>query len=408
MTARLTDDLLRVALRPAPDVAAPDHFMASLLSGMATHAQRREPRLKVLGRSAFGSGRVVLIVLLLLALLIGAVWIASQRTRLSTSGPVMLVNAAGVLTSVDPDSGTLLATFPGEGRALGVGRSTDGLAVAYWTIEGSAAHLWLARSDGAGAREIPIDAAISLAHDPGGVIFSMDGGAFVATATADEVERVLVVRVDDGTASLIGPPGIGGYVPSPDGTEVAFNYGNDFAQHDTIGVMNVDGTQAHPITDNRLFSTHGPDSWSRDGWIYFGADSHSDPVPTYLGYLNGIFRVNVPDQVPQRLTPLDVVADAASLSPDENSLAYTVWTNPDRRDLWVMSPVGVDQHLLSASANFLGWSADSQSILAELHHTNGSGDLAIIPLDGTGPTKLISMQSCSGCFSDVSWGFPRP
>jgi hypothetical protein len=310
------------------------------------------------------------------------------------------------------------ATLPGNGTISGVGRSADGRLVAYWVNNGRAHDLWIAGADGAHPRRVAFDGDTSGIYPPGGAIFSPDGrsivvSAFTATSQVGggPLARVAVPRVDTATAAFVGPYDVGGYDPSADGSQIAFLYGALSGHEGAIGVMNIDGTGDHPVTDGRVITAHGADSWSSDAWIYFGAETRLAQPVTGFPVSNGVYRERAVGGSLERLTGLDVVADAAALSPSEHEVAYMVWTSQlDPPDLWVMNPDGSGQHLLAPDASILGWSADSRSVLAEISHTSCDSDLDAIPVDGSTTLTVLHSDQCSGTqhFGDVSWGFPRP
>jgi len=410
MTPMLTDDAIRSALRPGAEIAAPPEFMGDLMKRIAANpaqggrfgAQSWRPTLRL-------AMQLALVILLILALVLSA-FVIGNLTKLGGPNGVVAAIENGQVVTLDPRTGEAFATVSEFAEPAGLGRSPDGSTLAFWSRVDGAWRPWTMRADGTTQTRLANNLA-SISMQPGGMIYSENGLLLTSGAKVDGVDRILVIDLGSGDGTLLGPPeGAGGHVPSPNGDRIAFNFSHGQGHH-TIAVMTADGEDLTDLTTELAADSGGADSWSPDGkWIYFGAGGPQVDSEGHGYTASTVYRVNVETREIEPLTH-DQVAAAPALSPDGTLVAYMAWSDPNTPpDLWVMNADGGGAHLLREKADIRGWSGDNNYVLVEFNAGGFEARLVAIPVAGGADQIITTNAECWSppCFSDVSWGHPRP
>jgi WD40 repeat protein len=412
MTDERIDALLRrldVASDPDPEFERSTY--AALLSraraARVTDASRigslqRDIRLIVAGARrqsvAAPLGVVGAVVLLILATIV-AFAIVGAMNRSIPNGP-LIVSVRGELQAVDTRDGSVRNILPPGNDTRGVSRSPDGRLVAFWTIDGGSARLYVVSVDGQDRRELGADLHL-------GWTDAIDTWSPDSRSLATEVvigigpARIVVADVVTGAARIVTPLGLAAHAPlwSLDGNWIAF--AKQTGAFRSLAIIRTDGSGMRTISGD-LSGVAGPDTWSPDGqWIYF---SNND---------GGIYRANVPGAFTQRLTGNDLAAFAPTSSPDGTLISFIV-SRSDHWDLYVANSDGTGARQLLEHATNAGWSSDGRYVLAEWTPSDQPGGLAVIGPDGSGFRVVLpfgadcSSGSRQSCTEGVGWGQPRP
>ena len=102
--------------------------------------------------------------------------------------------------------------------------------------------------------------------------WSPDSRTLATEVRTGGVARILLVDVATGSTRTVTPIDVVAHDPlwSPDGGSIAFRH--EMPAGSSVAVVRVDGSDLHDVSGNlRGLSAAGPDTWSPDGWIYFGA-----------------------------------------------------------------------------------------------------------------------------------------
>jgi hypothetical protein len=404
-TFTLTDAAIERALTPDRNVAAPADFTQRIAIAIAP--KPRQSRLWVLNPAAWPRQaplmKQLLLLLLLLALLVGAVALALQPRKAFANGDVIVASGAQLL-EVDPETGASRTLLSGEGEIFGVTRSGDGQLISFWTKTLTAGtSLEIVSAGGLDSRRV----ATNLSPSPIGQgqidVWSPDRKWLAAGVISGYESRILLVDVASGDGQLIGPTGAGNPLWSPDGQLLAFSYTPEHVS--VVAVMRPDGSGLRVVSgDLGVFNASGVNNWSPDGaWLYFGAERNNFNE-------SHIYRANVEEGYSEQLT-FDLVTAAPALSPDGTQVAYSEWERGvGIQNLNIMDADGGNQRLLLESTLNLGWSNDSQFLLAEWRPPGANYELVVLRPDGTDRRTLMTFEG--GCFSacveNIGWGQPRP
>jgi Tol biopolymer transport system component len=393
------NDLRRLEIDASPDPAFVSRSVAVLL---ATAGESRRQDASFVGRlrrvaspatTGFGRGgaetwrllRGPVIVLLLLALLLGALITVGALLRTPTLGGVnglAVTTFGGELTAIDTTDGSQRTLLPDGTKVAGVSRSPDGSLVTYWTD--ARRRLEVMEINGTGRRQLAASVDIQGARCFD--VWSPDSRRVAAEVLGDDGPGILVVDVATGDARIITDPRLAAGCPlwSPDGRFLAIGYAGQ-AEARRIGVIGADGSGFHDVggeLDGR--SVGGANSWSPDGaWVYFDASDDSG---------GRLFRANVAGRFSNALTIPGISAFAPALSPDGSQVSFIV----DRSgtfDLYAARDDGEGAHLVLADASNEGWSTDSAFILTRWAPPQGGGGLAIVRPDGTGREVHEAVES---------------
>jgi hypothetical protein len=394
---QVSDDALRNALQPGPEVVPPADFVDLVALGIAGQPQGSW-LWSVVGvptaRSVSLAGRMLLLLVLLLVLLVGALVIGSPSGPRGAGGSLYVADA-GELLMIDAQTGATTSLLAFDADVAGVARSTRGDFVSFWT--GAQQNvLEIVRADGTGLRQVAANLAPAASYRGGIDVWSGDDRYLVSGVSVGDAHRILVVDVASGEGRLIGPAdGAENPLISPDGQWVAFVHETSSR---TLAVMHPDGSAMRDISPAGTAHISGPVNWSPDGrWVYFDNAGQ-------------VRRANVEDGVVERLTRGDFAA-APALSPGGDQVAYLVWS-PDgggKADIHLMDADGSSSQLLLKAADLRGWSADGHYILAVVSLAGGAAELVAIAPDGSGQHTLMHVDRCAGdCFQNMSSGVPRP
>ena len=399
----LTDAAIERALAPGFEIAAPAGFVGQVADAIATHPRRSgwlvlHPA--TWPRQASLVAQLILLLVLLLTLAIGTLAIASLTRRGVANGHV-IVAMGTELIDIDPTTASARTLLTSDGDIFGVARSGEGGLISFWTASGTT--LEVVDSSGGNRRRV----AANITPPPVGQgqidVWSPDNRYLAAGVVAGGDNRILVVDVSSGTGELIGPPGAGNPLWSPDAKLLAFSYPDD--GQSVLAVMRPDGSGLRKISgDLGDLNASGPNNWSPEGaWVYFGAERDGYDV-------SYIYRADVEGGGSEQLT-FDMITAAPALSPDGTKVAYSSWERGvGIESLWLMDAAGANQRLLLASALNDGWSNDGQFLLAEWRPSGAAYELLVLRPDG--PYRQTLMTFDGGCYAkcvdSLAWGQPRP
>jgi dipeptidyl aminopeptidase/acylaminoacyl peptidase len=405
-TFTLTDAAIERALAPDLHVAAPNDFTDQIAAAIAARPGRSAVWLLHPGawrRQLPLATRMLLLLLLLGVLLVGAIAVASLQHRGAANGHVIVGNSTELL-DIDPETGDTSTLVTNMGYLFAVTRSVDGSLISFWTSTIDGLALQIFGKSGGDVRQ----AATNVTPHPVGQgqidVFSPDGRSLASGVMVGREQRILLVDIASGEGGLIGPPGAGNPLWSPDGKSIAFSW--MLEGRSVLAVMAADGTGDPRVISGDLgdLDDSGTNNFSPDGaWVYFGAERNDFQE-------SHIFRARVDAGGSEQLT-FDMTAAAPALSPDGTLVAYADWSGSiDKRGVWIMDADGGNQHLLLADAANDGWSNDGEFLLLEWQPPNAPHELVVLRPDGTDQKTLMTFErSCADvCAKDLGWGQPRP
>lgn len=402
----VSEEALRAALQPSPDLAAPADFALTVRGAISRQPQQRRGWPVVLGAGSPPVGRfvqLVLVVALLLALIIGAAIAGSLRDRRPDSAS-LFVAVSNQLSVIDPQTGIARPLLDDSRGIFGVTRSVDGRFVSFWTgtPDQPGTILEVVRADGTGRRVLAENVTPAPISRGAIDVWSNDGRYLATAVTVDGLHRLLVIDVTTGEGRLIGPDtGANNPLWSPDGEWLAFTHEHAGGAA-TLAVVRRDGSALRELTTSLDASVAGPDNWSSDGrWIYFDAGVRQPPS-------QDVFRVDVTTGHVAQLSSGETAA-APALSPDDLQVAYLVWHDSPDASVWVMNANGSGPRLLVENADLRGWSPDGRYVLVVTPVNGGPVQLVAITPDGKSRRVLLSLDTCADpCLENLSWGWPRP
>lgn len=405
---RLTDAAIERALAPGLDVAAPSEFAGQIAAAIATEPRRTRwwsalmpaawPRLAPL------TTQLILLAILLVALVVGALAVASLTHRGLANGHLIISDGAE-LVDVDPETGTSRTLLTASGTIFGVTRSDDGSLISFWTETRGAPLLEIVGANGTNRRRMAADLVPAPIGQGQIDVWSPGRLSLASGVQVAGQQRILVVDVSSGRGAFVGPTGATNPLWSPDGQWIAFSYWRD--GRSVLAVMHPDGSGFDEVSgDLGAFDVSGANNWSPDSaWVYYGADRNSFSE-------SRIYRARIQAHNSEQLTPAGQFALAPALSPDGRLVVYGLLDGPIDRsaDLYVMDADGFNPHFLIESARNLGWSNDGQYVLAEWRPANAAYELLILRPDGSGKRTLMTFEGgcVSACVQDLGWGQPRP
>ena len=400
--------LRRLEVAPGPDPSFVAATKADLLplarSARARDATRLGRFWRDLGRMTRSVSRqaaprqLALVALIGLLLLATIAWIAVVASR-TNPGPlgngVVVISVAGQLATIDVSNGTSAPIGPRGDRDVHVSRSPEGQFLAYWQSDPDGDRLYRARIDGTGAFRLAGDRRVAM--DECIDAWSPDSRSLAAEVTLAGVSRILLVDVRTGASRFLTPENVVARCPiwSPDGAWVAFQ--DATADRSDIEVIRADGSGMRSLTGNLIgFQADGPDTWSPEGWIYFGAEGSA-------------WRANVRAGTSARVSDERLLVAAPTSSPDGSLLSYIVSTDTGW-DLYVANADGSGAHLILKDARNNGWSADGRFILSRWMPPDQAGGLVLVTPEGQMRLVAAAAASCPdpnvGC--DLSWGQAKP
>jgi hypothetical protein len=199
-------------------------FTRNLAAAVA--AQPRRSRSLVLGwipwpRQSPIVMQALLLMLLVLALIIGAVVLATELRSRPGNGH-LIISTGSELVDIDPVSANWTTLLTGPGKVFGIARSDDGSLISFWTQNPGALALEIVDRNGGNRRRV----AQNVLPPPIGEgqidVWSPDRRWLAAGVLAGGIRRILLVDATTGRGELIGPNGAANPLWSPDGQLLAF------------------------------------------------------------------------------------------------------------------------------------------------------------------------------------------
>ena len=252
--------------------------------------------------------------------------------------------------------------------------------------------IYVMNSDGTGQTRLTKNAAMDTnpSWSPDGTKIAFSSEGFLTTGRRSGRTDIYVMNSDGGDLTRITylTESAGGPSWSPDGTKIAFTYGDlDTA----IYVMNADGTSPTRLT-SAAFLTGSP-SWSPDGAkIAFSSVANSDSE-IFVINPDGTGLINLTNSLGMDFSP--------SWSPDGTKIVFTA----DRyggRQIYVINADGNEQTRLTNDPVVPwspSWPPDGTKIAFDAYHPPPNPkymkDIFVMNADGTGKTRLTKGRSPS-------------
>jgi Tol biopolymer transport system component len=187
--------------------------------------------------------------------------------------------------------------------------------------------------------------------------------------TGTKLRRILHVRTDAVAPSW-----------SPDGRRLALVIGG------AVWRVNGDGQRLARVTGRSVVDPESP-AWAPDGTrIAFAARTSGSNFDIYVCRTDGSGL--------HRLTRSRLADEHPSWSPDGKRIVFSRAASALRSELWLMNANGTAQHRIGLGGS-PDWSPDGKRIAFGL----GTA-IAIMRLDGTGPTRLVGGPGAAG---DPAW-----
>ena len=259
--------------------------------------------------------------------------------------------------------------------------AANGGSLAFTSLRGGSATLYVANGDGTGAR--PLTAAGAGAYQ-GDVSWSPDGSRLVFTC--GNFELCVAAADGSGAARLTTStwPASWSYdfepAWSPDGTRIVFS-GKRGGSSSDLWIVNADGTGLAKLAGGAT-EERNPE-WSPDGLrIAFGKETND-------GF--DLFVVNADGTGEQRLTSGKAYESDPDWSPDGTTIAYERSAPGSfRSEVWLMSASGGGQRRLTPGEE-PSWSPDGTMLY--LSGPEGTDDeLFSIRPDGSGRARLTTSR----------------
>ncbi|MFN8240280.1 MAG: hypothetical protein U0X39_05945 [Bacteroidales bacterium] len=171
----------------------------------------------------------------------------------------------------------------------------------------------------------------------------------------------------------------------PGGKSVSFD---DKYTKTKISVLNLQDNSIHVINPDDNYNYYEAD-WSPDGgWIVFNSDRD--------GQIYGdLYKMNSQGLAITRLTNAFYYDCDAQWSPDGSKIVWACWTEPTKRDIWIMNPDGSGKQRLNYESSDDVWPCISPDGTKIAFTTGRTGDLEIfvMNIDGSNPVNLTNMPS---------------
>jgi Tol biopolymer transport system component len=199
---------------------------------------------------------------------------------------------------------------------------------------------------------------------------------------------------------------------SPNGTQIVFGYSAvepgmpGFSTH--VWVMNVDGTNAHPLMAAALSGFDVEPRWQPGGSLitFVRIRKANNGLQQEAVYV-----VNADGTAPRQLTSWGLAAEHPIWSPDGQAIIFNdaAFKQIPNETIWTMQPDGTDRHVLYQGTHHTGgvkpqFSPDGSKILfvCVTYGRALNEDLCTMNVDGT---RVVNITNTPGIFENVpSWG----
>jgi Lipoprotein LpqB beta-propeller domain/WD40-like Beta Propeller Repeat len=263
----------------------------------------------------------------------------------------------------------LRSAFLGDGRTTGdpgAPLASSGEIVFSRRGDDDRFHLFAARPDGSGVRQITDDATNDT--DPA---VSPDGTTIAFVHELDQDIRVIgTVPIDGGTVTWLTDEELDAHDPawSPDGDHLAFvgaSQFHGFPVEDSVVFVTRPGQTPHALLHNNAIDFADP-SWSPDGSVLAVA-ARDQVVGNDVADHWMIVEIGLDDPPQPRLGLTDVDERAPAWSPDGTLLAF-VRAGADGNEVWTRSREDGSETLIAAAVEAsldpdLAWAPDGTTLL---------------------------------------------
>jgi tol-pal system beta propeller repeat protein TolB len=171
----------------------------------------------------------------------------------------------------------------------------------------------------------------------------------------------------------------------PDGNRISFD---DLFSKSKISIIKVSDLSIVTLNKDDNFNYYQAD-WSPNGEnIVFNSDRE--------GQVYGdLYRMDSTGENIVRLTNFFYYDCDAQWSPDGSKIVWACWTEPTRRDIWIMNPDGSEMLRLNYDSSDDTWPTISPDGEKVAFTTGRTGDLEVfvMNIDGSNPINLTNLSS---------------
>lgn len=265
--------------------------------------------------------------------------------------------------------------------------SPDGRRIAYLRTDGRQQALFVAETDGTGARQLAQlpPAGASRPH------WLADGRSvgLILRGVGSGIGSIQAIGVDAGASRRIADALTGDDMPawSPDGRSIVLSSGDRNGTN--VVVMNADGSDRRPLTTDGPGVFNGWASWAQDKIVY--GTTRGAAAGSYRGALEIMTASGGgPTPLPTRATG----PQCPAFSPDARHVAFQGQTDPHNTDIFLINADGTGERRLTDDPGLdetPAWSPDGR-LIAFQSDRSGTMKVYLMRADGSGVRRLTNEQ----------------